>query len=98
MGGGLGSPLLSALLSGGLGYAIGSNTGQRPTPDQPQPPQQPQPAPAPAPQPTAAPAATATPATESEKLPQLKLLDELHRSGALTDEEFAAEKRKVLCG
>jgi len=50
-------------------------------------PQQPQAqAPAPAPAPSAAP----------DPIAQLKELGELHASGVLTDEEFAAQKAKIL--
>ena len=33
---------------------------------------------------------------ESDRLARLKLLGELHRSGILTDDEFAYQKRRVL--
>lgn len=100
MGGGMGSPLLTALLSGGLGYVMGSGAGQRQQQQQQQQQQQP---PASAPNPTATPdaptqAGPSAPATESDKLAQLKLLDELHKSGVLTDAEFEVEKQKVLRG
>ncbi|MGZ3677610.1 MAG: SHOCT domain-containing protein [Ktedonobacterales bacterium] len=45
--------------------------------------------PAPVPQ---APVAT----TESDMLAQLRLLGQLHQSGVLTDDEFEAEKQKIL--
>jgi len=45
-----------------------------------------QPAPAPAPAPAAAP----------DPIAQLKQLGELHSQGILTDEEFAAQKAKIL--
>jgi hypothetical protein len=47
-----------------------------------------------APPPPAAPA----PAAESDTITQLKQLGELHAQGILTDEEFAAQKAKVLNG
>jgi hypothetical protein len=47
--------------------------------------------PAPAPAPAAAPAAG-----ESSMIEQLKQLGELHEQGILTDEEFAAQKAKIL--
>jgi len=50
---------------------------------------QPEPAPAPAP---AAPVADAA----GDRIAQLTQLASLHDSGALTDEEFAAEKAKIL--
>ncbi len=43
---------------------------------------------------TAAPAAPAAPA--ADPIAQLKELGELHQSGVLTDEEFAAQKAKIL--
>jgi hypothetical protein len=48
--------------------------------------------PAPAPPPAAAPAGGPDP------IAQLKELGELHRQGVLTDEEFAAQKAKILAG
>jgi Short C-terminal domain len=45
-----------------------------------------------APPPAPAPAAPA----ESDMISQLKQLGELHDSGVLTDEEFAAQKAKLL--
>jgi len=47
---------------------------------------------APAPAPAPAPAAPA----ESDMISQLKQLGELHDSGVLTDDEFAAQKAKLL--
>jgi hypothetical protein len=46
-------------------------------------------APAPAPAPAAAPA-------QNDTITQLKQLGELHEQGILTDEEFAAQKAKIL--
>ena len=59
--------------------------------------QQAQAAPAPAPAP-AAPAPAPAPAQPSmdDKIQQLKDLGELHAQGILTDEEFAAQKAKLL--
>ena len=48
---------------------------------------------APPPQAASAPAAAAP-----DQLGQLKELGELHASGVLTDEEFAAQKAKILAG
>ena len=48
---------------------------------------------APPPQAAPAPAAAAP-----DQLGQLKELGELHTSGVLTDEEFAAQKAKILAG
>jgi hypothetical protein len=54
--------------------------------------QQAAPAPAPAAPPAAAPAAPA----EEDMIQQLKDLGDLHAQGILTDEEFAAQKAKIL--
>jgi hypothetical protein len=48
-----------------------------------------------APAPAAAPAAASAEGA-SDRISQLKQLADLHSSGALTDEEFAAEKAKIL--
>ncbi len=89
--GGYGSPLLTSLLAGGVGYALGSNAAQQ---NQPQPPAyQPSPYPYQAP-PQAIP--TPSPDAESGKLAQLKLLGELHASGVLTDDEFERQKQRIL--
>lgn len=53
----------------------------------------PMPAAAPAPPPAAAPAPAAPPA---DRLDELKKLAELKEMGVLTDEEFAAEKARIL--
>ena len=52
----------------------------------------------PAPQPQYAPAPPPPPAAPSQEdvINQLKQLGELHASGILTDEEFAAQKAKLL--
>ena len=52
-------------------------------------------APQPAPAPASAPA-TPVSDTAGDRIAQLTQLASLHDSGALTDEEFAAEKAKVL--
>jgi hypothetical protein len=79
----MGSPLLTTLMAGGLGYMMGSNTVQQPPPSQPYPYQGP-------------PVALPTASTDSGKLAQLKLLGELHDSGTLTDDEFESEKQRIL--
>lgn len=43
-----------------------------------------------------APPAAAPAAPEADPIAQLKELGELHASGVLTDEEFAAQKAKIL--
>ena len=60
----------------------------------PPPPQYAAPAPAPVYAAPAAPAPAAPP--EVDRIGQLKELGELHAQGILTDEEFAAEKAKIL--
>ncbi len=52
-------------------------------------------APAPAASTTAAPPAASVD-NASDRISQLKQLADLHSSGALTDEEFASEKAKIL--
>jgi Short C-terminal domain len=89
--GGYGSPLLTSLLAGGVGYAMGSSSAQQ---SQQQPPPYPYPYPYQAP-----PDAQGQPAgAGSGKLAQLQLLGELHGSGTLTDEEFEREKQRILGG
>ena len=99
MGGGGG--LFGDLLAGGIGYMMGRQSGQQyqqPQYQQPpqyqapqyQPPQQYQ-----QPQPQyQQPAAGAS----NDTLAQLKLLGHLRDNGLLTDDEFEAEKQKILHG
>jgi len=82
------SPLLRVAAIGGVAY-MGSKAGaNKASQQQAAAAQQAAPAPAAAPQPQ----------TEStdDKFAQLKELAGLHDSGVLTDEEFAAEKAKIL--
>jgi hypothetical protein len=51
---------------------------------------------APAPAPEAAPAPAAAPGGETSLIDQLKQLGELKSQGILTEEEFAAQKAKLL--
>jgi hypothetical protein len=95
---GMGSPLLTTLMAGGLGYALGSNSAQQAVP-QAQPmtaPAYPAYPPYPYPPPQAAPGTSSS--ADSGKLAQLKLLGELHDSGILTDDEFEREKQRILRG
>ncbi|HEY5186914.1 MAG TPA: SHOCT domain-containing protein [Actinomycetes bacterium] len=81
------------MVVGGAAYARGRNRGQQDAQAEdypPEPEQQVQYAP-PAPPPPA-------PTNGPSDLDQLKGLAELHDSGALTDDEFAAEKAKILGG
>jgi hypothetical protein len=80
MGGGYGSPLLTSLLAGGVGYALGSNSTQQ---------SQPYPYPYQAPP-------QMTPDMDSGKLAQLKLLGELRDSGVLLEDEFERQKQRIL--
>ena len=85
-----GSPLLTSLLAGGVGYALGSNSAQQ---NQPPPAYQPYPYQAP-PQATLAPSS----GVQSGQLEQLKLLDQLREEGVLTEEEFERQKQRILGG
>jgi hypothetical protein len=92
MGMGMGSPLLSGLMTGGLGYLLGRSSSQQQEPQVVQvvpasTSQQSQPS-------QAAPAPSS--GADGDKLAQLKLLGELHSSGVLTDEEFTREKNRIL--
>lgn len=88
---GMGSPLLTTLMAGGLGYALGNNSAQQNVPQYPPPPYPQQPVPFQAPQ-------GPVPGTDNGNLAQLQLLGELHASGTLTDEEFEREKQRILRG
>jgi len=55
-----------------------------------------EPAPAPAPAPAAPAPAQVQADAASDRIAQLQQLAALHTSGALTDEEFATEKAKIL--
>jgi hypothetical protein len=106
---GMGNSLLGDLAAGGIGYMLGSRAAQQQyqapqyqpqyQPPQYQPPQQYQPQP---PQYQAQPAApyqqTPSTGTTNETLAQLKLLGHLRESGLLTNDEFEAEKQKILHG
>ena len=89
---GLGSPLLTSLLAGGVGYALGSNSGQNASQGQAQPPYPVAPQYYPMPTAPQAPAA----GSDTGRLAQLQLLGELHDSGVLSDDEFAREKQRIL--
>lgn len=99
-------PLMRMAAVGGVAYmgakagtnrAMQQGQAQQQAPAQAQ--QQPQPAPAP--QPTAAPAPAPAPAagaaqSAGDRVAQLQQLAQLHDAGALSDEEFAQAKAKVL--
>lgn len=80
-------PLLRAAAVGGVAY-MGAKAGSNRAAQQQAAPAGTQSAPAPAPQEQAS--------NASDRIAQLQQLASLHTSGALTDEEFAAEKAKVL--
>jgi len=98
MGGfGGGGSLLGDLAAGGLGYLMGRQTSQQAPAQQYQAPPQyqtPQYQPPPQTPQYQAPAASGS----NEKLAQLKLLGQLRASGTLSDDEFEAEKQKILRG
>ena len=97
-GGGFGSPLLTTLLAGGVGYALGSSsTQQQQVPQQVPPYPQYQPYQAPPQAPPASPQQQAVLA-DTDRLAQLKLLGDLHEKGVLTDDEFEREKQRILSG
>ena len=112
--GGFGSSLLSDLAAGGIGYLMGKQSAQQaqqyqapqyqgPPPQYQTPQYQVPPTPqyqAPQYQPPAGmPSQQATAASgDNERLAQIKLLGHLRESGLLTNDEFEAEKRKILQG
>ena len=79
------------MVAGGLAYEAGKNRAPQEEEYAPEPAQQEVPPAPPAP----APAAAAAPAANPE-LDELERLAELHKSGALTDDEFTAAKARVL--
>jgi Short C-terminal domain len=81
---GMGSPFLTGLMGGGLGYLLGINKNQQAEQQPVQHLQQ------------TAPANQPSQSATDEKLSQLKLLADLHDRGVLTDEEFISEKNKIL--
>ena len=85
-------PLLRAAMVGGAGYAAGKRraNAEEHEAEQDAAIQQAQPAPAPA----AAPAGGGM--SEMDRIDALKKLGELHDSGVLTDEQFEAEKEKLI--
>ncbi len=109
MGGMGGGGLMGDLLAGGIGYMMGRQTGQQGASQQYQQPQyQPPPQQYQAPyyQPPQAPqyqqpqSQYQQPAggVSNEALAQLRLLGQLRDSGRLTNDEFEAEKQKILHG
>ncbi len=86
MGMGMGGSLLGDLAAGGIGYLMGRQSAQQ-APQYQAPQYQP-------PANQQAPAASGG----NERLAQLQLLGHLRDSGLLTNDEFEAEKRKILQG
>ena len=83
-------PLVRAAMVGGAGYAVGKRRAQAQEQEAQQaaPPQQ-QTGEAPAP-------AGGGGMSEMDRIDALKKLGELHDSGVLTDEQFEAEKEKLI--
>ena len=101
-GGGIGGGgLLGDLMAGGLGYMVGRQQGatnqqqyppqyqQQPYPQQPYPQQ---------PYPQQQYQQPAQGNMQNSQLAQLQLLGQLHDAGTLTDQEFQAQKQKILNG
>jgi Short C-terminal domain len=82
-------PLLRAAAVGGGAYAMGRRSAQRAAEQDQLAAQQDEARQAPAPAPSAA-------APTPSVLDQLNQLNQLHKQGALTDEEFRAAKAKLL--
>jgi hypothetical protein len=97
---GMGGGLLGDLFSGGIGYMLGRSSAQQQVPQYQQPQYAPQYQPpqyqAPQYQPPYQQAPAAQPA--NEQLAQLRLLGHLREQGVLTDDEFEAEKQRILHG
>jgi len=103
----MGRPLLRAAAVGGAGYYAGKKVSEGRQAEamqdeaiadlQDQVDTQQEAAPTPQPAATAAPSAAPS-STRSDTVSRLQELANLHTSGVLTDEEFAAAKQKVLSG
>jgi len=91
MGMGMGSPLLTGIMAGGLGYMLGSNNNNQNQAQQAPPAYPAQYTPA-----APVPPAGQPPTGDGGMLAQLTLLGQLHESGTLTDEEFTTEKQRIL--
>jgi putative oligomerization/nucleic acid binding protein len=100
-------PLLRVAAIGGVAYMgakAGTNKamqaqaaqGQAGTPAQPAPSAAPTAAPPPAPAPAPASATPAPAAGANDPVAQLQQLAQLHQSGALSDDEFAQAKARIL--
>ncbi len=86
-------PLLRAAAVGGVAYMgakAGTNRAIAGAQTAPEPP------PEPAPSPVATGSGAGAVSAAGDRIAMLQQLAQLHDSGALTDEEFAAEKAKVL--
>ena len=81
-------PLLRAAMVGGAGYAVGKRRAEAAEQDAAT-----QQSEAP---PAQAPSAGESGMSEMERIDALKKLGELHDSGVLTDEQFEAEKAKLI--
>ena len=82
-------PLLRAAMVGGAGYAAGKHRARQEEAEATPAPQQPQTSQAPAQD-------TRGSISEMDRIDALKKLGDLHDSGVLTDEQFEAEKEKLI--
>lgn len=108
MGSGLGGGggLMGDLLAGGLGYMMGRGSARQNQQYPPQyqqqyqqyPPQYQQQYQQPAPQYQPPPAQGSAASAQNARLAQLRLLGQMRQSGTLTEDEFQAEKQKILNG
>lgn len=91
-------PLLRTAAVAGTAAYVGNKAGQRGAQIDALEAQQAQQYAAPPPPPAYAPPAAPPPAAPQDRMEALERLAALHNSGALTDEEFAFEKRRILAG
>ena len=80
----LGTAARTAVITGTAKAVLGKGGSAAPPPEAPAAP--------------AAPAAAAPTGMTDDKIATLQKLADLHKSGVLTDEEFAAQKAKLLAG
>lgn len=79
----IGTAARTAVITGTAKAVLGKGGNAAPPPEAPAP---------------AAPAAAAPTGMTDDKIATLQKLADLHKSGVLTDEEFAAQKAKILAG
>ncbi len=80
-------PLLRAAMVGGAGYAVGKRAAAGQEAQEPT-----------APAPAAPASEAASPSSETERIEALTKLKGLLDSGVLTEEQYEAEKQKLLAG